>query len=217
MTARSTPPSAGPVTVDHKEPGTDGRRRRRDRNRLAVVDALLGLYADGNLRPSSAEIAERAGLSPRSLFRYFDDVDDLCRAAIDRQQQLARPLFPVWVAQDSPLEVRVEALVDQRLRLFAAVGSAATVVRLGAPFQQPLQAQLTRSRALLRGQVGQVLAPELTGLGKRGPDALAAVDVLLSFESLQLLRHDQGLSVASLRRVLSGAVSALLAGAGQPG
>ncbi len=90
-------------------------------------------------------------------------------------------------------------------------------MRLGAPFQSPLQEQLTRSRAFLRGQVGQVLAPELTALGRGGPDALAAVDVLLSFESLQLLRHDQGLSVASLRRVLSGAVSALLAGAGQPG
>ncbi len=216
MTAQATPPSAGPVTVDHAEPRTDGRRRRRDRNRLAVVDTLLGLYAEGNLRPSSAEIAERAGLSPRSLFRYFDDVDDLYRAAIERQVQLARPLFPVNVALDAPLEERVEALVDQRLRLFAAIGSAATVVRLGAPFQQPLHEQLTRSRALLRGQVGQVLALELTALGQGGSDALAAVDVLLSFESLQLLRHDQGLSVASLRRVLSGAVSALVAGTGQP-
>ena len=57
----------------------DGRRLRRDRNRTAVVDALLDLYGESNLRPSTAEIAERAGLSHRSLFRYFDDFEDLCR------------------------------------------------------------------------------------------------------------------------------------------
>ena len=54
--------ATGPDTVD-------GRRVRRDRNRDAVVDALLTLYGEGNLEPGSAEIAERAGLSPRSLFR----------------------------------------------------------------------------------------------------------------------------------------------------
>lgn len=43
----------------------DGRHLRRDRNRDAVVDALLALYGEGNLDPSSAEIAERARLSPR--------------------------------------------------------------------------------------------------------------------------------------------------------
>ena len=52
---------------------TDGRRLRRALNREAVVDALLSLYDEGNLRPGTDRIAERAGISPRSLFRYFDD------------------------------------------------------------------------------------------------------------------------------------------------
>ena len=52
----------------------DGRRARRDRNRVAVVDSLLALYAEGDLNPSTDAIALRAGLSPRSLFRYFDDL-----------------------------------------------------------------------------------------------------------------------------------------------
>src|SRR6185437_733480 len=84
----------GPPGVDSTGAGAagvdsagDGRRLRRDRNRMAVVDALLDLYGESNLRPSTAEIADRAGLSHRSLFRYFDDFDDLCREAICRAEQ----------------------------------------------------------------------------------------------------------------------------------
>ena len=68
---------------------------------------MLQLYAEGNLDPSSDEIAERAGLSPRSLFRYFDDLDDLVRVAIGRQHERLLPLAGLDVSVDSPLAARV--------------------------------------------------------------------------------------------------------------
>ncbi|HQZ33105.1 MAG TPA: TetR family transcriptional regulator, partial [Ilumatobacteraceae bacterium] len=83
--------NAAPSRQSEAGAGEDGRHARRDRNRLAVVDAMLLLYAAGNLEPSSDEIAERAGLSPRSLFRYFDDLDDLVRVAISRQYERLLP------------------------------------------------------------------------------------------------------------------------------
>ncbi|HAP77906.1 MAG TPA: TetR/AcrR family transcriptional regulator, partial [Acidimicrobiaceae bacterium] len=43
------------------------------------------LYRSGNFDPSIDEIATRSGVSARSVFRYFDDVDDLANAAIDQQ------------------------------------------------------------------------------------------------------------------------------------
>jgi AcrR family transcriptional regulator len=121
---------------------TDGRQLRRERNREAVVEALLDLYRDGVLQPSSEEIAERSGLSPRSLFRYFDDVEDLIRAAIGRQQERVIPLIPIDAGPDAPLETKVTALVEQRFRLFETVGNAAAVMRLRAPFQPLLAAAL---------------------------------------------------------------------------
>src|SRR5438128_1011303 len=69
----------------------DGRRLRREQNREAVLDALVELFAEGLYQPSANDIAERAGISPRSLFRYFDDIDDLNRATIERQLAAARP------------------------------------------------------------------------------------------------------------------------------
>ena len=64
---------------------TDGRSLRRERNRDSVIEALLALVREGNMDPGGAEIAERAGVSHRSVFRYFDDLGDLIRTAIDTE------------------------------------------------------------------------------------------------------------------------------------
>ena len=108
----------------------DGRRARREQNRAAVLDALAGLYREGIYSPSTAQIAERAGLSSRSLFRYFDDVDDLNRAAIDQQLARARPLLQLGAEPDDPFATRVEQLVDARLRLYEAIAPAARAARV---------------------------------------------------------------------------------------
>jgi AcrR family transcriptional regulator len=189
---------------------TDGRQLRRERNREAVVEALLDLYSDGVLQPSSEEIAERSGLSPRSLFRYFDDVEDLIRAAIGRQQERAIPLIPIDAGPDAPLETKVTALVEQRFRLFEAVGNAAAVMRLRAPFQPLLAAALARNRAYLRWQLATLLAPELAGLGEASDSTLAAADVVTSFESRKLLLEDQGLTRTQAMAVMVQSLVALV-------
>jgi AcrR family transcriptional regulator len=190
----------------------DGRRRRRERNREAVVDALLDLYREGNLRPGTDEIAERAGLSPRSVFRYFDDVDDLAGVAVLRQLVRARPLIPIAAGPDDPFETRVQALVDQRFRLFAAVGHAATVSRIRAPFQPTLADGLHRNRAYLRHQIRTLFAQELTGSDADQVAAtLAAVDLLTTFEAYQILQEDHGFAADEAKAVTIRAVTVLLA------
>jgi AcrR family transcriptional regulator len=181
----------------------DGRRRRRAQNRLAVVDALLDLYEDGNLRPGTDEIAERAGLSPRSLFRYFDDVDDLARAAVARQQERALPLFPIGVNASAPLREKATGLVEQRFRLFEAVGQSAKVWRIRSPFQPVLAEELAQTRAFLRSQLLDLFGPELERMsGRKAASVVAAADVLTSFESYQLLLDDQGFASEEAKGVM---------------
>ncbi len=203
--------AGGPVVVDPPPATTDGRQLRRQRNREAVVEALLDLYSEGNLNPGTEEIATRSGLSPRSLFRYFDDVDDLIRTAVDRQRRRAIPLVPIDAPVDAPLAMKVTALVDQRFRLFAVVGNAAAVSRLRSPFQPLLAAELARNRAFLRSQMGTLFAPELAAMGpEAAARSLAMADVVASFESHHLLRHDQGLSTAQAKAAMAGALIAIL-------
>ena len=53
----------------------DGRHVRRDRNRDAVVTATIELLLDGKGIPLLQQIADRSGVSLRSLHRYFADAD----------------------------------------------------------------------------------------------------------------------------------------------
>ena len=172
---------------------------------------MLSLYAQGNLDPSSDEIAERAGLSPRSLFRYFEDLDDLVRVAISRQHERLQPLAGLDVSPAGALSDRVSRLVTQRVRLFDRIGSVGIVSRVRAPFQPLIASELAISRSFLRRQLEQLFAPELARRGAAGAAAaIATIDVLTSFESLQLMRDDQQLTHQQITAALTDAITRLL-------
>src|SRR4051812_33345879 len=98
----------------------DRRRLRTERGRELVVTALLQFFDEGEPQPGAARIAARAGVSERSVFRYFDDLDALAAEAVARQMGRTRALF----APPDPsggLERRVRALADQRMTIHDAV------------------------------------------------------------------------------------------------
>src|SRR3954453_13794383 len=105
---------AGPETLEE----IDGRRLRRGENRAAVLDALTALFGEGVYQPSTNQIADLAGISPRSLFRYFDDVDDLNHAAIERELERARPLLHVGIAPGASTRTKIEHVIEARVHLY---------------------------------------------------------------------------------------------------
>ena len=185
----------------------DGRRLRRSQNRTAVLTALVELFEEGIYQPSTGEIAERAGISPRSLFRYFDDVDDLHRAAIEGQLERARPLLDLHIDPDAPTRTKVEHLVEARVHLFETIEPAARAGRVAAHRRPLIAAQLDESRAYLRNQVRRLFGAELRD---ERSVLLPAVDALCSFESYELLRVHQGLSRPKTVAALTAAVTQLL-------
>ncbi len=192
----------------------DGRRLRRDRNRDAVVRALLSLYNEGNLSPSTEEIATRSGVSARSLFRYFDDVDDLSEAAIAQQQDDVRHLVGVPATADDAFDDRVTAFARQRGELFEAIESVAMVSRLRAPFQLVVSDKLTEGRAFLRQQLHDLFAAELGSMSPAlAAQRLALADVATSFEAWRLLRDDQHLTRAKATAAMADALTVLLTAA----
>jgi AcrR family transcriptional regulator len=193
--------------IDVQSREADGRRVRREHNREAVVQALLSLYRSGELAPSVADIAEQAGLSARSLFRYFDDVDDLVQSAITRQRDRLAPLWPLTIDTTAPLRERISVFVRHRIRLFEEMGRVAQVARMRAPVQPLVAKELSAVRAELRDQLHHAFAPELSSADS---SRTAAIDVLCSFESYQLLREDHGLSRARAATVLGSSLHALL-------
>jgi AcrR family transcriptional regulator len=185
----------------------DGRRLRREQNREAVLDALVALFHEGVYTPSTNDIAERAGISPRSVFRYFEDVDDLNRAAIERQLAKARPLLDVGVDPGTPTRTKIERVVEARVCLFETIAPAARAARISAHRHPVVAAQVDEARRYLRNQLRRVFAPELHD--ERGAH-FPAIDALCAFETYELLRTDQGLSRPKTVAALTDALAALL-------
>ena len=79
--------------------------------------------------------------------------------------------------------------------------------------RQPLVlAELARVRGTMRRQLDIVFADELAALpADRRRAASAAADVMTSWESFDLMRHDQGLARADATAAMAAALVALLA------
>ena len=185
----------------------DGRRLRREQNRELVLDALGELFAEGNLTPTTRQIADRAGLSMRSLVRYFDDFDDLLRSAIGRGECLALPHLDVEIDPNLATTERITALIEARLAAVEAIAPFARAGRVAAHRQPIIRERMARSRAFLRDQMVRVLSPELE---QADGSMLAVMDVLLSFESFELLAGVNELSSPDIVRALAQAVEGLL-------
>lgn len=181
------------MTVDLSQvsgPSEDGRHLRRRRNRDAAIDALISLVEDGNLNPTVADVAARAGVSARSLFRYFADVDDLSREAVDRMTTRVAPsVMALRLDPTLPLEERIVTLIERLDHLYAEVRPLALAARVKAPSIPPVAEQLSRGRTVLRAMLENTFSPELNACapGERA-NLLAQVEMWCTFEVQHLLR-----------------------------
>lgn len=201
--------AAGDVPVAVRS--VDGRSAIRDRNRDAVLDAVLDLFSEDNLSPGPEEVAERAGLSVRSVYRYFDDHDALSRAAIERQLERLGPLLLLPAIGEGDLDHRIARFLEVRLRLQVAAGPALRATRMRATFDPVVREQFEVDRTRLRDQIERQFAPELTTMAPdRARARLAAADALCAFESLDHYLVHRGLDPGTAAGLLADALYALL-------
>ena len=189
----------------------DGRLARSARTRHAVVDALLDLLNEGDLRPTAARIAERAGVSLRIVFHHFDDLEAIYSELADRQTERVKPLTaPISVAL--PFARRVEKFAAQRGRLLETLSPVRRSAVLMEPFRPSLARQLKHARDLTRAAAIAAFAPELSKLAADEKRAtVAALDVATSWVAWEQMRRHQGLSETEARTVMATTIRALLA------
>jgi len=182
----------------------DGRSLRRERNRQDIVDALLGLIENGETEISAALIASKAGLSERSIFRYFDDVNDLYRSVCDLAFSKEIEYALIDDAGVGSLDTKIENFVNQRVRIYTMNEKIAPAARSFA-FKNPIiKNQLVVGRKLLRTQIIKHFARELSMFDKQQQQvAVAIIDSLTTFEYYDMMRSDQKMSVQTIKSVLT--------------
>jgi TetR/AcrR family transcriptional regulator of autoinduction and epiphytic fitness len=191
---------------------TDGRVARRERNRDAVIDAVLEMLAEEMLFPTIEQASKRSGLSLRSVYRYFADPGELIEATIKRNREIADPLAHLPSIGEGTQEHRIDDFVKMRLRLYEGVGPVYRATVHNAPSMARIRDELADTRQDLRRQFDQQFASELDLLGGAAREAIGgAGDVLTQLDSIDLLRRHRQLTVAETDGVLRTGLTALFA------
>src|ERR1700733_9330100 len=117
----------------------DGRAARSHRSRRAIIDAMRALHAEGDYRPTAPRVAERAGVSLRTVWLQFADMETLLVEANRRDNEIIRPLI-AHIDPNQPLAARVAQFTGQRARVLEQM----TPTWRAARIHEPSSAELTR-------------------------------------------------------------------------
>ena len=188
----------------------DGRTARARRTREAIVDATLALLDGGNLRPSAEEIAERAGVSPRSIFQHFGDRETLQRAVGARQTERVVQIVE-HLPDTGPLDERLDVFVDQRARVLEFITPVRRSALLNEPFSTGSRNALQAFRAFKRAEAERVFGPELAACPKgERAELQRALGAACDWNTWEALRSHQGLSVDEASAVMRRTLAAVL-------
>ena len=199
------------MTIQESErEATDGRKARSHHTRAAVAEAMLDCLEEGLLRPSAKQVAERAGVSSRAVFRHFDNMEALLEETAQLQIERVMRQLPPVVTEGSLLQ-RIDALVLHSVRRNEIIAPVRRAALLSEPFSEVIRERHAWMRAAARRQVRSVFAPELKALPEaQRSDRIAALRALLSFSYWEELRRHARLSEDTASRILRDAVQALL-------
>ncbi len=168
----------------------------------------------GNPRPTAREIAEQAGVSLRSVYVHFDDLEDLFLAAAGRQLERILPLLPP-VPSTGPLADRLTAFTARQGRLLEALGP----VHLAASLQEPFSPAIAKIRVTIRAafhrELERAFGPELDRRDEPSRRRLVvALELASSSTSWEVMRCREHFDESEARATMRETMSALLHQAG---
>jgi len=170
----------------------------------------MALVAEGDLSPTAQRIADRAGVSVRSVYQHFTDVEGLFLETAARTSawlaEVAVDIDPTW-----PLERRVDAFVTERSSVLEGLTPFSRASRLIEPHSEALRQSRLEIEHKGRDELQRVFAPELTAMDPaERPSVLGVLDLLTTWSAWDHLRNS-GAGIATARRVMRAGLLALLA------
>jgi TetR/AcrR family transcriptional regulator of autoinduction and epiphytic fitness len=189
----------------------DGRRLRAERNRDAVVQAVLQIIKSqgGGPVPGAAEVAVRAKVSERTVFRHFADLDSLFLAAAAHQ----RPIHTTYLAprpDAAEVDKRIVALVKLRSRLYEEIAPVRRFAVRVVAGNKTLADSIGESNQAARYQIADTFAAELARAGRSRASVLDELDLILSWAVWDTLRSDHSYSADKARKLIGEMITGVL-------
>lgn len=185
-TKRESVKKADPDAASKKP---DGRLMRSERSRQQIIDATQELVNEGVLVPTAQNVADRAQVGIRTVFRHFADMEALFATMDTQLRETYEDLF-LGGDRAGPLSKRIQHAIERRATAYEKLSSLMLSTRAQMWRSPTLQKNYARNQRGLRRDLADWL-PEMAEL-----DAVKreAVDAAASFETWNRLRNHQGLS-----------------------
>lgn len=194
----------------------DGRQSRTARSRRAICEACLDLVQEGTLQPSADQIAERAGVSRRSIFNHFADLAELYDAVVEAGMERCAPLLEEISERDPA--VRLERLVQVRSRFLEATAAFTRALTAQALVGPASDQAIRVSKDALRLQhrdVERLFQHDLLALPPPArEEVLEAMSAAMSPLLWEYLRRSRGNSIPRARAIVMRTLVSVLREAG---
>ncbi len=176
----------------------DGRRLRAKRNREKVISAMLSIVKEGTLSPSAEEVAARAGVGIRSVFRYFDDMESLVHEMVTAVEAAVLPIAARPIKSEN-LEDRIAELIDLRIEFYERAMPFKVAASVKRHNSQKLKECYERDLALLREWLAAALPDDISDNAIQ----FEAIDAALSFDVWRRIRQEQKQTIEQGRQILA--------------
>jgi len=191
------------VAAAHDTIETDGRSLRRARNRDAVLDAAIASFERGDVDPSMDDVAALAGVSNRSIYRYFDDRDHLIRAAVNHA---LRRIVPTIVPAGQPrgsIDQRVARFVDHRLETHRRLAPISRAAKLAAVNEPIVAEEFEAERLMMRSMLLDHFSVEFARLAPAERDrTMIAAELAFQLDAIDFVAAATHHQVDETRAVL---------------
>ncbi len=167
----------------------DGRTLRTERSRKLIIDAMLALVEEGNLIPTAQQVADRADVVIRTVFRHFSEMENLYTELDASLRDSYENLF-LGGDRSGSLEERVLHAVECHANAYTKLSPIILSSSSQAWRWPVLRKNYARNQRGLRNDLDNWL-PELKETSSETRDA---IDAIASFEFWHRLQSHQGLS-----------------------
>ncbi len=183
----------------------DGRRERSRSSRSKIIDAYMQLVEAGEYAPTAARVAEAAGVGLRSVFRHFDDMENLYREACERLVAWIMPILHEDL-NGATWKERLASLADRRTRILTMV----MPYRIFGTLKLNDSPQISAYHKGLYDLESANIEAEVPEAVKADPITLASIKAVLSFDAWRYLRQELNLSAEDVTLVVKRNLAATL-------
>jgi AcrR family transcriptional regulator len=189
----------------------DGRRRRTERSKTAIAKALMEALRETGQPPTAEDIAVRAKVSRRSVFRLFEQMDDLYAEVIELIQAEVRARLDGPGLPGLPLPERITGFIGRLTALYEDVTPMRRHAERLRGKYPIIDARLLQDNKDLARYIEVLFGKNVKAKHRAELTSIvSALELALSWQAWDTLRTTQGLSAGKAREVIRRIVSALI-------